>query len=64
MLQDSKTLKDLSIFSDNLLTIHTAMYPHYSGKILFECIEFLTGDHNRLHQMNIQFSGRRLHMDR
>ena len=56
MLQDSKTLKDLSIFSDNLFTIHTAMYPHYSGKILFECIDFLTGDHNRLHQMNIQFS--------
>ena len=39
MLQDSKTLKDLSIFSDNLFTIHTAMYPHYSGKILFECID-------------------------
>ena len=32
MLQDSKTLKDLSIFSDDLLTIHTVMYPHYQGK--------------------------------
>ena len=46
MLQDSKTLKDPSIFLDNLLTIHTVMYPHYSEKILFERIDFLTGDHN------------------
>ena len=46
MLQDSKTLKDLSIFSDDLLTIHTVMYAHYSGKILFECIDFLSGYHN------------------
>ena len=46
MLQDSTTLKDLSIFSDDLLTTHTVMYPHYSGKILFECTDFLTGDHN------------------
>ena len=46
MLQDSKTLKDPSIFLDNLLTIHTVMYPYYLGKILFECIEFLTGYHN------------------
>ena len=63
MLQDSKALKDLSIISDDLLTIQTVMHPHYSGKILFECIDFLTGDHNWL-QMNIQFSGRRLHVDR
>ena len=46
MLQDSKTLKDLSIFSDDLLTIHTVIYSHYSEKILFECIDFLTGDQN------------------
>ena len=46
MLQDSKTLKDLSIFSDDLLTTHTVMYRHYSEKILFERIDFLTGDHN------------------
>ena len=46
MLQDSKTLKDLSTFSYDLLTMHTVMYPHYSGKILFESINFLTGDHN------------------
>ena len=27
MLQDGKALKDLSIFSDDLLTTHTVTYP-------------------------------------